>query len=202
MSGKIFSYYIELNDHNSWNWTSICRRMWQDHADREWKFARSKLWMGYFDEGSTLPPPFNLIISPKSVYYCMRQVKRLVLCCFCGVVGQPSNATKVTRSRRSKRSSSSSNDGVSKVSNVSMLQCCLLNLLTVIEHCKNLTSWQKDDCSLSIGHVKGKEYLLYFQMSDWKKHTPGFKAYIFTASGHRLAMMSLDYRPIGVREAG
>ncbi|PRD19179.1 UNVERIFIED_CONTAM: trp-1 [Trichonephila clavipes] len=41
----------------------------EDHADREWKFARSKLWMGYFDEGSTLPPPFNLIISPKAICY-------------------------------------------------------------------------------------------------------------------------------------
>ena len=35
----------------------------------EWKFSRSKLWMSYFDEGSTLPSPFNLIISPKSLYY-------------------------------------------------------------------------------------------------------------------------------------
>ena len=35
----------------------------------EWKFARSKLWLSYFDEGRTLPPPFNLIPSPKSFYY-------------------------------------------------------------------------------------------------------------------------------------
>ncbi|KAL3188413.1 hypothetical protein MRX96_003395 [Rhipicephalus microplus] len=48
-----------------------------DHKDREWKFARSKLWMGYFDEGSTLPPPFNLIISPKSVWYFVRALLRL-----------------------------------------------------------------------------------------------------------------------------
>ncbi|KAH6935617.1 hypothetical protein HPB50_007068 [Hyalomma asiaticum] len=48
-----------------------------DHKDREWKFARSKLWMGYFDEGSTLPPPFNLIISPKSVWYFLRGFVRL-----------------------------------------------------------------------------------------------------------------------------
>ncbi|CAL4063112.1 unnamed protein product, partial [Meganyctiphanes norvegica] len=41
----------------------------EDHADQEWKFARSKLWMSYFDPGSTLPAPFNLIISPKSVMY-------------------------------------------------------------------------------------------------------------------------------------
>ncbi|XP_050695273.1 transient-receptor-potential-like protein isoform X2 [Eriocheir sinensis] len=47
----------------------------EDHADQEWKFARSKLWMSYFDPGSTLPAPFNLIISPKAVFYLMRNVK-------------------------------------------------------------------------------------------------------------------------------
>uniref|UniRef100_A0A8B9GG84 Transient receptor potential cation channel subfamily C member 5 n=1 Tax=Amazona collaria TaxID=241587 RepID=A0A8B9GG84_9PSIT len=41
----------------------------QDHADIEWKFARTKLWMSYFDEGATLPPPFNIVPSPKSVWY-------------------------------------------------------------------------------------------------------------------------------------
>lgn len=41
----------------------------QDHADIEWKFARTKLWMSYFDEGGTLPPPFNIIPSPKSFLY-------------------------------------------------------------------------------------------------------------------------------------
>ncbi|KAH0499870.1 Short transient receptor potential channel 5 [Microtus ochrogaster] len=44
----------------------ICR---DDHADIEWKFARTKLWMSYFDEGGTLPPPFNIIPSPKSFMY-------------------------------------------------------------------------------------------------------------------------------------
>ncbi|XP_042212142.1 transient-receptor-potential-like protein [Homarus americanus] len=47
----------------------------EDHADQEWKFARSKLWMSYFDPGSTLPAPFNLIISPKAIFYFMRTVK-------------------------------------------------------------------------------------------------------------------------------
>ncbi|KAF4026673.1 hypothetical protein G4228_019303 [Cervus hanglu yarkandensis] len=41
----------------------------EDHADIEWKFARTKLWMSYFDEGGTLPPPFNIIPSPKSFLY-------------------------------------------------------------------------------------------------------------------------------------
>uniref|UniRef100_A0A8C3QAI4 Uncharacterized protein n=1 Tax=Geospiza parvula TaxID=87175 RepID=A0A8C3QAI4_GEOPR len=45
-----------------------------DHADIEWKFARTKLWMSYFDEGATLPPPFNIVPSPKSVWYLCKWV--------------------------------------------------------------------------------------------------------------------------------
>ncbi|XP_055894639.1 transient-receptor-potential-like protein isoform X3 [Biomphalaria glabrata] len=55
----------------------------ENHADMEWKFARSKLWMGYFDEGSTLPSPFNLIVSPKSIYYLLVWIKDGVSECFC-----------------------------------------------------------------------------------------------------------------------
>ena len=40
--------------------------MSQERSDLEWKFARSKLWMSYFEDGSTLPPPFNIIPTPKS----------------------------------------------------------------------------------------------------------------------------------------
>ncbi len=53
--------------------------LFQEHADREWKFARSNLWLGYFDEGCTLPSPFNLIISPKSIYYFLRRLKNLLV---------------------------------------------------------------------------------------------------------------------------
>ncbi|ODM97381.1 Transient-receptor-potential-like protein [Orchesella cincta] len=42
-----------------------------EKADTEWKFARTKLWLSYFDEDSTLPSPFNLIPTPK-------QIKRLL----------------------------------------------------------------------------------------------------------------------------
>ncbi|XP_033743290.1 transient-receptor-potential-like protein [Pecten maximus] len=54
----------------------------ENHADMEWKFCRSKLWMGYFDEGSTLPAPFNLIVSPKSIYYCLRSCHTFLCQCF------------------------------------------------------------------------------------------------------------------------
>ncbi|XP_055004227.1 short transient receptor potential channel 4a [Boleophthalmus pectinirostris] len=49
-----------------------------DHADIEWKFARTKLWMSYFEEGATLPAPFNIIPSPKSFWYLMCWTKRQI----------------------------------------------------------------------------------------------------------------------------
>ena len=33
----------------------------------EWKFARAKLWFSYFEEGRTIPVPFNLVPSPKTL---------------------------------------------------------------------------------------------------------------------------------------
>ncbi|GLD53546.1 short transient receptor potential channel 6 [Lates japonicus] len=39
----------------------------EDDADVEWKFARAKLWFSYFEQGVTLPVPFNLVPSPKSI---------------------------------------------------------------------------------------------------------------------------------------
>ncbi|KAM4796084.1 short transient receptor potential channel 4 [Rhinophrynus dorsalis] len=47
-----------------------------DHADIEWKFARTKLWMSYFEEGGTLPTPFNIIPSPKSLWYLFKWVRK------------------------------------------------------------------------------------------------------------------------------
>ncbi|XP_056103852.1 short transient receptor potential channel 7a isoform X2 [Rhinichthys klamathensis goyatoka] len=47
----------------------------EEDSDVEWKFARAKLWLSYFDEGSTLPPPFNLMPSPKSFYYMAQRTK-------------------------------------------------------------------------------------------------------------------------------
>ncbi|XP_013869614.1 short transient receptor potential channel 4b [Austrofundulus limnaeus] len=50
-----------------------------DHADIEWKFARTKLWMSYFEEGGTLSSPFNIIPSPKSVFYLCRWIKSFLI---------------------------------------------------------------------------------------------------------------------------
>ena len=52
----------------------------QEKADTEWKFARSKLWISYFEDGGTVPPPFNIIPTPKTVYY----LAKWVYIQFCG----------------------------------------------------------------------------------------------------------------------
>ena len=52
----------------------------QERADTEWKFARSKLWISYFEDGGTVPPPFNIIPTPKTVYY----LAKWVYIQFCG----------------------------------------------------------------------------------------------------------------------
>ncbi|XP_048200009.1 short transient receptor potential channel 6 [Perognathus longimembris pacificus] len=47
----------------------------EDDADVEWKFARAKLWFSYFEEGRTLPVPFNLVPSPKSLFYLLARLR-------------------------------------------------------------------------------------------------------------------------------
>lgn len=45
--------------------------------DTEWKFARSKLWINYFDEETDVPPPFNLIPSVRKLKCCRSKKTRL-----------------------------------------------------------------------------------------------------------------------------
>ncbi|KAL0629558.1 Short transient receptor potential channel 2 [Plecturocebus cupreus] len=53
----------------------------EDDADVEWKFARSKLYLSYFREGLTLPVPFNILLSPKAVFYLLRRICQVICCC-------------------------------------------------------------------------------------------------------------------------
>ncbi|KAJ8392050.1 hypothetical protein AAFF_G00078560 [Aldrovandia affinis] len=53
----------------------------EDDADVEWKFARSKLYLSYFREGLTMPAPFNIIPSPKALFYLLRGLFRKLCCC-------------------------------------------------------------------------------------------------------------------------
>lgn len=50
--------------------------MIEQHADTEWKFARTKLWMSYFEESATLPPPFNIFPNVKHFTKCFRKKEK------------------------------------------------------------------------------------------------------------------------------
>lgn len=52
----------------------------QDNIETEYKFARTQLWADYIGDGvPTLPPPINLIPTPKFIY---RIVSKLTFKCF------------------------------------------------------------------------------------------------------------------------
>jgi transient receptor potential cation channel subfamily C len=44
-------------------------------------FFRAKLWTSYFEDGGSVPPPFNIVPSPKSIYYACRYLYRRVFGC-------------------------------------------------------------------------------------------------------------------------
>uniref|UniRef100_A0A670Y4I1 Transient receptor potential cation channel subfamily C member 6 n=1 Tax=Pseudonaja textilis TaxID=8673 RepID=A0A670Y4I1_PSETE len=72
----------------------------EDDADVEWKFARAKLWFSYFEEGRTLPVPFNLVPSPKSLLYFSLRIKTWIFkLLFCHTKGFQEDAemNQVTR---------------------------------------------------------------------------------------------------------
>ena len=50
--------------------------MTQCDNDVEWKFARTQLWISYIEEGQTLPVPFNMIPSPKTMYKGIKFIKK------------------------------------------------------------------------------------------------------------------------------
>jgi transient receptor potential cation channel subfamily C protein 4 len=41
----------------------------------------AKLWISYFEDGGTLPPPFNIVPSPKSIWYGLSFMYRKVFGC-------------------------------------------------------------------------------------------------------------------------
>ncbi|VDM59910.1 unnamed protein product [Angiostrongylus costaricensis] len=69
-----------------------------NQSDIEWKFARSKLFIEYFDDTATLPPPFNIIPSPKSFYYGLKWIcERYCNCSKAKQVGKQRSMRFVTR---------------------------------------------------------------------------------------------------------
>ncbi|XP_060942553.1 short transient receptor potential channel 2-like [Limanda limanda] len=74
----------------------------EDDADVEWKFARSKLYLSYFREGLTMPVPFNIIPSPKAVFYILRAIfRRICCCCNCNSVQEYPPLTTMSNDKES-----------------------------------------------------------------------------------------------------
>ncbi|KAH8324719.1 hypothetical protein KR074_010266 [Drosophila pseudoananassae] len=52
--------------------------MIDEHSDTEWKFARTKLWMSFFEDSATLPPPFNVLPSVKWLIRMFRKSSKAI----------------------------------------------------------------------------------------------------------------------------
>ncbi|XP_075054879.1 short transient receptor potential channel 6 [Mixophyes fleayi] len=84
----------------------------EDDSDVEWKYARAKLWFSYFEEGRTLPVPFNLVPSPKSFLYIALIIKSFlhkIFSCNSKSLQEDSEMNKLGHSKHS--SIRSSEDG-------------------------------------------------------------------------------------------
>ena len=61
----------------------------QTCEDVEWKFARAKLWISFIEEGTTLPIPFNIVPTPKSIVKFVAFTKNFFLDCSVSVLAMP-----------------------------------------------------------------------------------------------------------------
>ncbi|XP_043554351.1 short transient receptor potential channel 3-like isoform X5 [Chiloscyllium plagiosum] len=77
----------------------------ENDADVEWKFARAKLWISYFEEGRTLAVPFNLVPSPKSFFYLLLRLKKTLTSLLRCRKGQYQENAEMEKLRYSKHSS-------------------------------------------------------------------------------------------------
>ncbi|XP_078259283.1 short transient receptor potential channel 6-like [Rhinoraja longicauda] len=85
----------------------------ENDADVEWKFARAKLWISYFEEGRTLAVPFNLVPSPKTLFYLLLRIKKFLpnpRRCSKGQCQENAEMTKLKHRKRSSVQSTENNN--------------------------------------------------------------------------------------------
>ncbi|XP_006637772.1 short transient receptor potential channel 1 [Lepisosteus oculatus] len=87
-----------------------------NHEDKEWKFARAKLWLSYFDDKCTLPPPFNIIPSPKTVCYLVTSLSKWICSHTTAGKVKRQNSLKEWRTLKQKRDE-----------NYQKIMCCLVH---------------------------------------------------------------------------
>ncbi|XP_053930625.1 short transient receptor potential channel 1 isoform X2 [Cuculus canorus] len=87
-----------------------------NHEDKEWKFARAKLWLSYFDDKCTLPPPFNVIPSPKTICYLFNSLSKWICSHTSSGKVKRQNSLKEWRNLKQKRDE-----------NYQKVMCCLVH---------------------------------------------------------------------------
>ncbi|KTG24818.1 hypothetical protein cypCar_00039529 [Cyprinus carpio] len=87
-----------------------------NHEDKEWKFARAKLWLSYFDDKCTLPPPFNILPSPKTVCYLVISLSKWICSHTSTGKVKRQNSLKEWRNLKQKRDE-----------NYQKIMCCLVH---------------------------------------------------------------------------
>ncbi len=81
----------------------------KEESDVEWKYARSKLYMEYIKEGSTLPVPFNIIPTPKS---CINIFKKLSNLCNKKSHSMSNEETSIPQTRPIKLNANGTSNGL------------------------------------------------------------------------------------------
>uniref|UniRef100_A0AAR2L3I0 Short transient receptor potential channel 1 n=1 Tax=Pygocentrus nattereri TaxID=42514 RepID=A0AAR2L3I0_PYGNA len=87
-----------------------------NHEDKEWKFARAKLWLSYFDDKCTLPPPFNILPSPKTLCYLVTSLSKWICSHTSTGKVKRQNSLKEWRNLKQKRDE-----------NYQKIMCCLVH---------------------------------------------------------------------------
>ncbi|KAJ6222598.1 hypothetical protein RDWZM_001143 [Blomia tropicalis] len=109
-----------------------------EQSDKEWKFARSKLWLSYFSNGATVPPPFNILPTPKSLTYILSSLTRF---CF----GQTKKAkNEAMRTIRRKQRKANERDYKYQVVMRSLIRRYIMNEQRIQERQRSVT---EDDCN-------------------------------------------------------
>uniref|UniRef100_A0A4W4E9K2 Short transient receptor potential channel 1 n=1 Tax=Electrophorus electricus TaxID=8005 RepID=A0A4W4E9K2_ELEEL len=87
-----------------------------NHEDKEWKFARAKLWLSYFDDKCTLPPPLNILPSPKTLCYLVTSLSKWICSHTSTGKVKRQNSLKEWRNLKQKRDE-----------NYQKIMCCLVH---------------------------------------------------------------------------
>ncbi|XP_072234653.1 short transient receptor potential channel 1 [Leuresthes tenuis] len=87
-----------------------------NHEDKEWKFARAKLWLSYFDDKCTMPPPFNILPSPKTICYLVTSLSKWICSHTTKGMMKRQNSLKEWKNLKQKRDE-----------NYQKIMCCLVH---------------------------------------------------------------------------